>query len=163
LQKNQDIKVLLISATPINNSLNDARNQFKLMVQGNVHGYETKLGIKNFDHQYQVFDLIYINKSGNLILNNQKEVLDFLTLNKEKGRFVPDAVDRGDESAIAELVNALKAWLSSQIDQEPRDLLAKIKKGNKSALEIVKQNIKVDEKFQVDKFDLVAWVLVSAD
>ena len=34
LQKNQDIKVLLISATPINNSLNDARNQFKLMVQG---------------------------------------------------------------------------------------------------------------------------------
>nr|WP_264478105.1 SNF2-related protein [Planktothrix agardhii] len=77
LQKNQDIKVLLISATPINNSLNDARNQFKLMVQGNVHGYETKLGIKNFDHQYQVFDLIYINKSGNLILNNQNE-LDFL-------------------------------------------------------------------------------------
>ena len=125
-------------------------------------GYPAKPS-KKFDHQYQVFDLIYINKSGNLILNNQKEVLDFLTLNKEKGRFVPDAVDRGDESAIAELVNALKAWLSSQIDQEPRDLLAKIKKGNKSALEIVKQNIKVDEKFQVDKFDLVAWVLVSAD
>ena len=100
-------------------------------------------------------------RSGKLVLNNQKEVLDFLTVNKDQDRFVPDAVDRGEESAIAELVNALKSWLSSQADQEPRDLLAKIKKGNKSALEIVKQNVKVDEKFQTDKFDLVAWMLVN--
>ena len=53
LQKNQDIKVLLISATPINNSLNDARNQFKLMVQGNVHGYDAKLGVKNIDYSFK--------------------------------------------------------------------------------------------------------------
>lgn len=125
-------------------------------------GYPAKPS-KKLDHQYQVFDLIYIDKSGKLVLNNQKEVLDFLTVNKDKERFVPDAVDRGEQVAIAELVNALKTWLSSQADQEPRDLLAKIKKGNKSALEIVKQNVKVDEKFQVDKFDLVAWLLVSAD
>jgi len=105
--------------------------------------------------------LIYIDKSGKLVLNNQKDVLDFLTVNKDKERFVPDVVDRGEQVTISELVNALKAWLSSQADQAPRDLLAKIKKGNKSALEIVKQNIKVDEKFQVDKFDLVAWVLVN--
>ncbi len=138
--------------------------------EGDVHssngivallGYPAKPS-KKLDHQYQVFDLIYIDKSGKLILNNQKEVLDFLTLHKEKDRDVPDAVDMGDETAIAELVNALKTWLSSQADQEPRDLLAKIKKGNKSALEIVKQNIKVDEKFAIDKFDLVAWLLVNA-
>ncbi|WP_204105200.1 MULTISPECIES: helicase-related protein [Spirulina sp. CCY15215] len=140
-------------------------------------GYPAKPS-KKFDHQYQVFDLIYIDKSGKLVLNNQKEVLDFLTVNKDKERFVPDAVDRGEESAIAELVNGLKAWLSSQAVQTEvmedgttketmgtaaRDLLGKIKKGNKSALEIVKQNVKVDDKFQVDKFDLVAWVLVRGD
>jgi hypothetical protein len=123
-------------------------------------GYPAKPS-KKLDHQYQVFDLIYIDKSGKLILNNQKEVLDFLTLHKEEDRFVPPDVERGDEQAIAELVNALKTWLSSQADQEPRDLLAKIKKGNKSALEIVKQNVKVDEKFEINKFDLVAWVLVN--
>lgn len=59
LRKNQDIKVLLISATPINNSLNDARNQFKLMVQGNVHGYETKLGIKNIDYSFKEAKTIF--------------------------------------------------------------------------------------------------------
>jgi len=53
LQKNQDVKVLLISATPINNSLNDARNQFKLMVQGNVLGYDAKLGVRNIDYSFK--------------------------------------------------------------------------------------------------------------
>ncbi|MFN5398142.1 MAG: C-terminal helicase domain-containing protein, partial [Pseudanabaena sp.] len=138
-------------------------------------GYPTKPP-KNLDHQYQVFDLIYIDKSGKLVLNNQKEVLDFLTINKDKERFVPDVVNRGDEVAIAELVTALKSWLSSQSVQTEvmadgstketmgtavRDLFGKIKKGNQMALDFVKQDGNVDQKFQVDKFDLVAWVLVS--
>jgi len=131
---------------------------------------------KKLDHQYQVFDLIYIDKSGKLVLNNQKEVLDFLTVNKEKERHIPVAVDRGDEVAIAELVTALKAWLSSQAVQTEvmadgstkqtmgtaaRDLLGKIKKGNQLALDVIKQDGNVEQKFQVNKFDLVAWVLVS--
>ncbi|MEA5480392.1 helicase-related protein [Pseudanabaena galeata UHCC 0370] len=139
-------------------------------------GYPTKPP-KNLDHQYQVFDLIYIDKSGKLVLNNQKEVLDFLTINKDKERFVPEVVDRGDEVAIAELVTALKSWLSSQAVQTEvmadgttkqamgtaaRDLLGKIKRGNQMALDFVKQDGNVDQKFQVDKFDLVAWVLVNA-
>jgi hypothetical protein len=122
------------------------------------------------------FDLIYIDKSGKLVLNNQKEVLDFLTVNKDKERFVPPAVDRGEQVAIAELVTALKSWLSSQSVQTEvmadgttketmgtavRDLFGKIKKGNQMALDFVKQDGNVDQKFQVDKFDLVAWVLVS--
>jgi superfamily II DNA or RNA helicase len=138
-------------------------------------GYPAKPS-KNLDHQYQVFDLIYIDKSGKLVLNNQKEVLDFLTVNKDKERFVPDAVDRGEQFAIAELVNALKTWLSSQAVQTEvmedgttkevmgtaaRDLLGKIKKGNQLALDVIKQDGNVEQKFQVDKFDLVAWVLVS--
>ena len=109
-------------------------------------------------------------------MNNQKEVLDFLTLHKEKDRYVPPAVDRGDEVAIAELVNALKTWLSSHAVQTEvmedgrtkqtmgtaaRDLLGKIKKGNQMALDFIKQDGNIDQKFQVDKFDLVAWVLVS--
>ncbi|GAG90091.1 unnamed protein product, partial [marine sediment metagenome] len=53
LQKNEDIKVLLLSATPINNSLNDIRNQFKLMVQGDVRGYDEKLGVKNIDYSFR--------------------------------------------------------------------------------------------------------------
>ena len=138
-------------------------------------GYPAKPS-KKLDHEYQVFDLIYIDKSGKLVLNNQKEVLDFLTVNKDKERFVPDAVDRGEQVAIAELVTALKSWLNSQAVQTevmedgtekktmgnaPRDLLGMLKKGDKMALGTIKQNVKIDEKFQSDNFDLVAWSLVS--
>lgn len=138
-------------------------------------GYPAKPA-KKLDHQYQVFDLIYIDKSGKLILKNQKEVLDLLTLYKDSRRFVPDAIDRGETVAVAELVNALKTWLTSQAVQTEvmedgttketmgkaaRDLLTKIKKGNLMALETMKQDGNIEQKFQVDKFDLVAWVLVN--
>jgi Rad3-related DNA helicase len=49
LKKNQNIKVLLLSATPINNSLNDIKNQFKLIVKNNDCGFYDTLGINSID------------------------------------------------------------------------------------------------------------------
>lgn len=132
---------------------------------------------KSPEHEYKVFDLIYINKQGKLVLLNQKDVLDALTHHKDKDRFVPDAVDKGDDAAIQELVSAIKAWLDSQASEEQvqedgttkkvmgteaKDLLSKLRKGDKNALSRVKQNVKVDEKFQLDNFDLITWFLVTA-
>ena len=131
---------------------------------------------KSPEHKYKIFDLIYINKQGKLVLLNQKDVLDALTHHKDQNRFVPDAVDKGDDAAIQELVNAIKAWLDSQASEEQvqedgttkkvmgteaKDLLSKLRKGDKDALSRVKQNVKVDEKFQLDNFDLITWFLVS--
>lgn len=131
---------------------------------------------KSPQHEYKVFDLIYINKQGKLVLLNQKDVLDALTHHKDKDRFVPDAVDKGDDAAIQELVSTIKAWLNSQASEEQvqedgttkkvmgteaKDLLSKLRKGDKDALSRVKQNVKVDEKFQLDNFDLITWFLVS--
>ena len=53
LSKNEDVKVLMLSATPINNSLMDIRNQFKLIVGGNVRGFEESLDIKNIDYTFR--------------------------------------------------------------------------------------------------------------
>lgn len=132
---------------------------------------------KSPQHEYKAFDLIYINKQGKLVLLNQKDVLDALTYHKNEDRYVPDAVDRGDERAIQELVNALKTWLDNQaveeqvqedgttkkvMGTEAKDLLSKLRKGDKNALSRVKQNVKVDEKFQLDNFDLITWFLVTA-
>lgn len=132
---------------------------------------------KSPEHEYKVFDLIYINKQGKLVLLNQKDVLDALTHHKDKDRFVPDAVDKGDDAAIQELVKAIKAWLDSQASEEQvqedgttkkvmgteaKDLLSKLRKGDKDALSRVKQNVKVEEKFQLDNFDLITWFLVTA-
>lgn len=53
LSKNEDVKVLMLSATPINNSLMDIRNQFKLIVGGKVNGFEESLDIKNIDSTFR--------------------------------------------------------------------------------------------------------------
>jgi ERCC4-related helicase len=53
LSKNEDVKILMLSATPINNSLMDIRNQFKLIVSGNAKGFETTLDIKNIDYSFR--------------------------------------------------------------------------------------------------------------
>lgn len=130
------------------------------------------------DHEYKVFDLIYINKDGELVLLNQKEVLDAITFHKDRDRYVPDTIDIGDQVAIKSLVNSLKSFLDSQaaeikeqedgstkktMGKEAKDVLAKLRRGDKGALERVKQNVKVDEKYRLENFDLITWFLVTAE
>lgn len=138
-------------------------------------GYPSKPE-KQRDHLYSVFDIIYIDYKGEMVLLNQKEVLDAITYHKDRVRFVPDAIDKGDEAAIQKLVLMLKNYLDSQatetevqadgsvkksMGKEAKDVLDKLRKGDKGALARVKQNVKVDEKYQLDSFDLIAWLLVS--
>lgn len=48
-----DVKVLMLSATPINNSLLDIRNQFRLITRGNDNGFYDSIGIKNIDYVFR--------------------------------------------------------------------------------------------------------------
>ncbi len=48
-----NIKVLMLSATPINNSLIDIRNQFKLMVAGKDNGFSESLDIRSLDYIFR--------------------------------------------------------------------------------------------------------------
>ena len=60
LQKSRgDIKMLLLSATPINNSFKDVRNQFKLMVRGENDGFKETLDIKNLEHSFRVIQKLF--------------------------------------------------------------------------------------------------------
>ena len=50
LRKNKDVKVLQLSATPVNNKLIDVRNQFKLIVKGDDSGFkETALELGSLE------------------------------------------------------------------------------------------------------------------
>jgi ERCC4-related helicase len=54
LQKSRgDIKILLLSATPINNNFNDLRNQFNLLTKGNDTGFEESLGVRHIDYTFK--------------------------------------------------------------------------------------------------------------
>jgi superfamily II DNA or RNA helicase len=128
---------------------------------------------ENYDYQY--YNLIYINKKGENVLLNQKEVLDALTLHKENERYVPDSIDKGEKNAINGLAEAINKWLKSQaveevtvdghikkkMGKEATDLLRKLRKGDRKAVERVKEDVKPDEKYKPENFDLIAWFLVN--
>jgi len=131
-------------------------------------------GVTEFS--YSSYDLIYIDKEGNSVLLNQKEVLDALAKHKDKSRFVPPEVDRGEEEAIKSLANSMKSWLKKRAVEEvedeegntktkmgksAKDVLNKLKAGDISAVKRLKENITIEDKFQSDYFDLIVWFLVS--
>jgi hypothetical protein len=138
-------------------------------------GYPAKKPKVN-SHIYQMYDLIYINLKGEMVLMNQKDVLDALTFHKDSDRIVPDDIERGEEKAIQKLSLALIAWLKNQASQEEiqedgttkkvmgneaKDILEKLKHGSKDAIERIKQNIQVGDKYQSENFDLITWFLVN--
>ena len=50
LKKNEEVKVLMLSATPINAKITDIRNQFKLIVKGEDGGFgKTKLDVNSLE------------------------------------------------------------------------------------------------------------------
>jgi len=133
---------------------------------------------KVLNHEYQTYDLIYINKNGKQVLMNQKEVLDALSQHKGESRFVPEKIERGEEPAIKELVDSMKKWLDFQSCEEEiledgsikkhagaetRDILAKLKTGDSAAVKRVKKNTIVSDKYKLQNFDLITWFLVNSE
>jgi ERCC4-related helicase len=131
---------------------------------------------KAVTHEYKTFDLVYLDKEGKLALLNQKEVLDALTYHKEKERFVPKTIDNGEPVAIQEQVDILQSWLKRQAKNEEKqedgtvketmgieakDILSKLRRGDRKTLKRVKENKKVEDKYQLKNFDLITWLIVS--
>ncbi|NLZ94841.1 MAG: helicase, partial [Bacteroidales bacterium] len=138
-------------------------------------GYPAKPS-KIKDHVYRTFNLIYINNQGEEVLLNQKEVLEALTYHKDNERFVPRQVDCGEEGTINGLAQSLKHWLDRQayseekqedgtvkkkMGKESLNMLSNLRKGDRDAIDRVKQNKKASDKFQLDNFDLITWFLIT--
>lgn len=71
----RDVKVLLLSATPINNTLIDVRNQFKLTVKGKDDGFkETDLEIKSLESVFRTAQA-HFNEWSN---NEKRTIAEFI-------------------------------------------------------------------------------------
>ena len=75
-------------------------------------------------------------------------------------------------------MQSLKSWLNKQaykeevqedgttkktMGKEALDILSKLRKGDKKTIDKVKQNKKVNERFQLNNFDLITWFLVTPE
>jgi ERCC4-related helicase len=67
-----DIKILLLSATPINNNFNDVRNQFALMTKGENNGFQELLDVNNLEYTFK-----NLNKTFNKWNKEQHQLQSF--------------------------------------------------------------------------------------
>lgn len=111
------------------------------------------------NHQYE---LIYIDKDGKKVLQNIKEVLEFLHVNKEKPRDDEGLadIDSGKQEAIAPLHEMLKLWANPLKQEKSNSLLKGLMQGSKSALEQTKKSSTIEEEFDIDSYDLIVWFVV---
>jgi ERCC4-related helicase len=130
----------------------------------------------NPDFNYLSHELIYIDEQGNQISNNQKHILELLSKNYKEPRFVPTPIDCGDEPEIQKLSNALNAWINNQakteielpdgskktvISNAALNALNSLKKNPKEAIRKLTQEGNPSQKFQLDNFDLISWLIVT--
>jgi hypothetical protein len=130
------------------------------------------------DSRYEKYELVYTDWAGNSVLGNQKEILEGLSqaIQQKPARQLPDGVDMGVPEAIEPLSQALRRWVRKQGVEETveadgavkltmgnslKDMLKKLKQGDKSAVEALKQGEKMENKYQPHHFDLLVWLVVS--
>jgi ERCC4-related helicase len=138
-------------------------------------GYPSK-PTKSKNFEYKGYELIYIDHSGKSVFLNEKEVLDALAKHKEEIRFVPKAIDQGEPKSIEHLSAALSAWIKIQaIEEEVQedgtvkqkmgkaslDMINKVKLGDKTTIQKIKDEGSASQKFSKDNFDLITWFIVS--
>ncbi|MDR2065441.1 MAG: phospholipase D-like domain-containing protein [Prevotellaceae bacterium] len=105
------------------------------------------------------YELVYIGLDGKEILNNQKEILSALASHKDESRFVPEEIERGDETTIRIYAQALSSWITAKAGPVAEAQLNDILEGNINTANV--QLERTEEKFQANNFDLITWFVIS--
>ena len=141
---------------------------YKNMPKGVFSGFTKNDSSQNIElvallknRQNGQYELIYIDKNGNSLLQNQKEVLEFLAQNKDNLREVPQTIDSGDIKAIEQLQSMIITWATPIKKDKATKLLEGIMKGSKTSLNRLEKNETVDKEFDIENYDLVVWITVN--
>lgn len=114
------------------------------------------------EHKYTEFCLICqpVDAEPEFKELNRVEVLEFLRQNKKADRLVPEWITNNDTERVNRLSDVLKQWMSTKMTDEanaimrnPRGFLAGVRAGN--------QPTTLNNKFQIENFDLIVWEYIT--
>ena len=125
---------------------------------------------------YQQLKLIYVDAQGKEILVNEKEILHYLSQQKNAPRYGCEKLDIGDPEEVKHYANALAQWFEHQqantiVDEGGHtkkvagkaslDMLDQLSKGKKTAIEEMKNTQTMSTKYNKDNWDLITWLIVK--
>lgn len=97
---------------------------------------------------------------------NRAEVLSFLRENKSQPRFVPEWIERNDETRLQKLSSIVTQWLEAQVPQRATAAVLDILKSHKHqplSTQKKKEDGLLEEKFKIENFDLIVWEYVTVN
>ena len=125
---------------------------------------------------YQQLKLVYVDAQGKEILVNEKEILHYLSQQKNAPRYGCEKLDIGDPEEVKHYANALAQWFEHQqantvVDEEGHtkkvagkaslDMLDQLSKGKKTAIEEMKNTQTMSTKYNKNNWDLITWLIVK--
>ncbi len=125
---------------------------------------------------YQQLKLVYVDTQGKEILINEKEILHYLSRQKNAPRYGCEKLDIGDQEEVKHYANALAQWFEHQqantiVDEDGHtkkvagkaslDMLDQLSKGKKTAIEEMKNTQTMSAKYNKDNWDLITWLIVK--
>lgn len=109
--------------------------------------------------------LLYASADSGTHLLNHHDVLGILKRHKKDNRYVPAAIERSDESALAGLAAQIGAWLDKKAGKQAeagiRDLFEFGLPDTPTEKEKTKDQRLLEEKFRKENFDLITWFILS--
>ena len=125
---------------------------------------------------YQQLKLVYVDAQGKEILVNEKEILHYLSQQKNAPRYGCEKLDIGAPEEVKHYANALAQWFEHQqantvVDEEGHtkkvagkaslDMLDQLSRGKKTAIEEMKNTQTMSTKYNKDNWDLITWLIVK--
>ena len=93
---------------------------------------------------------------------NRAEILDFLRKNKKQDRVMPDWIERPQNERIQKLQDIVQAWMEEKVPQQATNAILQIAQSRRGVKPAAKQDsVRLEEKFQRENFDLIAWEYIS--
>lgn len=93
---------------------------------------------------------------------NKADVLEFLRKNKAAARYVPSWITDNDVERVTRLSDVLKQWMRTKAPQQAvQNIKNKLKRRNISTPVPDKKQQLLEEKFQLQNFDLIVWEYIT--
>ncbi len=107
--------------------------------------------------------LLYTTPDGVSEWQSNADILAILRRHKSQARLVPAALETSDPAAIAALGAQVRAWLDHKAGRTHVEAVLDLfqSMGPPTATARSRTDLKLEEKFQPDNFELVTWFIVS--
>ena len=154
----------IFSGFSFDNNLFDTMGESLIGVVGYPHREEGST--KPYREIYLMCQPVDKSKSAIYKELNRAEILEFLRQNKTSDRFVPEWIETGDGDKLKKLSAIMQEWMEIQAPKKAEANILNILKSPKGmAAKKTKSenNTSLDEKFQMENFDLIVWEYVTVD